>query len=191
MTGLALKALLAGVGFSGSALDTAYAVAMAESGGRPTAYNPSGATGLFQIMPATAQYYGYTPSRLTDPIYNAQAAYAISRHGQDWSQWQTYTSGAYFRYMPGGGNGRDTNYSGGASGMGAMATSPGHDWGTVWANGVKRYGRLIVALGVVGALAHVQATRPIAWAIVLIALLSQSGVMGPAMQTAVIKIFGG
>lgn len=183
-----LNDLLARVGFH---TPMAYAIAMAESGGNPTARNPSGATGLFQIMPATARGYGFDPSRLTDPTYNAQAAYRISNGGTDWSQWETYSNGRYRQFLTGATSGRGTTNRNGASGMGAMGTNTGNDWGLVWSQFVKRYGRLIIALGAVGALAAYRVTRPIAWASVLIALIARVGAMGPGLQALVTSIFGG
>lgn len=41
------------------------------------AVSPKGAIGRYQIMPATARAYGFDPSRLTDPNYEAAAAQAI------------------------------------------------------------------------------------------------------------------
>lgn len=39
--------------------------------------SPAGAVGEHQIMPATAEQYGYDPMRLTDPAYNKEVATAI------------------------------------------------------------------------------------------------------------------
>lgn len=41
------------------------------------AISPKGAIGRYQIMPGTARQYGFDPSRLTDPAYNAAAAKTI------------------------------------------------------------------------------------------------------------------
>lgn len=41
------------------------------------AVSPKGAIGRYQIMPGTAQQYGFDPSRLTDPAYNEQVARAV------------------------------------------------------------------------------------------------------------------
>jgi len=67
-------------------------VARCESGLNPRAYNPSGATGLFQIMPSTwngTPFQPYTWAKATNPWFNIQAAYAIFR--QDGSRWQQWT----------------------------------------------------------------------------------------------------
>lgn len=92
-----LQALAASVGFPDPSL--AAAVAMAESGGNPNAMGDAqfgGSVGLWQInLPS---HPNYDPARLTDPVYNAQAAYAISSGGTNWQPWTTYRTGAYQQY---------------------------------------------------------------------------------------------
>ena len=46
-------------------------------GSGDAAVSPAGAIGRYQIMPGTAQQYGFDPTRLKDPAYNEQAARAI------------------------------------------------------------------------------------------------------------------
>lgn len=108
MTLAQLRSLAAHVGFPDPV--TAAAVAMAESGGDPCAQGdprgpflcdrPNGTStsfGLWQIhVPAHPQY---DAASLLDPTYNAQAAFAISKGGTDWSAWSTYTSGDYRKFM--------------------------------------------------------------------------------------------
>ena len=61
---------------------SAAAVAECESGGRANAYNPSGATGLWQILGAVR------PGSLTDPMANAVNAVAkFEASGDTWAQW--------------------------------------------------------------------------------------------------------
>jgi hypothetical protein len=99
------KAAHAG-GFRGPAAVTAVAIALAESGGRPTAHNrtpPDDSYGLWQI-----NYYGNLrasrtaaygpPEGLFDPEKAARAAFAISSGGRNFTPWTTYTSGAYLLY---------------------------------------------------------------------------------------------
>ncbi|MGH8163972.1 MAG: lytic transglycosylase domain-containing protein, partial [Rhodanobacteraceae bacterium] len=43
-----------------------------ESGGNPNAVSPKGATGLMQVMPATAESMGYSAADLLDPVKNQQ-----------------------------------------------------------------------------------------------------------------------
>lgn len=89
------------------------AIAMAESSGNPSAIGDKDlvnnkwgeSIGLFQIrsLRNPSEYSGADTLRdrekLFDPIYNAKAAYEISRQGKNWSAWTTYTSGAYEKYM--------------------------------------------------------------------------------------------
>lgn len=61
---------------------SAAAVAECESGGRSNAYNPSGATGLWQILGAVR------PGSLYDPMSNARNAVAkFEASGDTWAQW--------------------------------------------------------------------------------------------------------
>lgn len=57
-------------------------------GSADDAVSPMGAVGRYQLMPRTARALGFDTSRLTDPVYNEQAAKAalhdlIKQHGQD------------------------------------------------------------------------------------------------------------
>jgi hypothetical protein len=64
------------------AASAAAAVAECESGGNVYAHNPSGATGLFQILGAVR------PGNLYDPMVNAENAVAkFEASGNTWSQW--------------------------------------------------------------------------------------------------------
>jgi hypothetical protein len=69
------------------------AVGMAESGGDPNAYNPSGATGLMQILGAVL------PGDLRDPAVNMRNAIKKWRDAHGWTPWVAYTNGNYLRYM--------------------------------------------------------------------------------------------
>lgn len=98
-------------GFSASQAVIMTAIAMGESGLRPDAlgdttiqtgtWGPS--VGLWQVRTlkpgALAGARGADryrdPARLTDPAYNAAAAYAISGKGKTFQPWSVYTSGAY------------------------------------------------------------------------------------------------
>jgi cell wall-associated NlpC family hydrolase len=72
------------------------AIAMAESGGNPNAYNPSGASGLWQILGAPDNWHGST--NWMDPAVNARAAVAKYKT-QGLDAWTTYTSGAYRKFL--------------------------------------------------------------------------------------------
>jgi hypothetical protein len=73
------------------------AIAMAESAGNPTAYNPSGATGLWQILGAV------NPSdqaNLTNPQVNAHEA-VLKYQTQGLQAWEAYTNGSYRQFFNG------------------------------------------------------------------------------------------
>jgi cell wall-associated NlpC family hydrolase len=76
---------------------TMAAIAEAESGGNPQAENPSGATGLWQILGAVRSR---DQSRLTNPNVNAREA-VLKYQDQGLSAWETYTSGAYKKFLQG------------------------------------------------------------------------------------------
>lgn len=84
-------------GFRGNALTMAIAIALAESGGNTTAtnHNTNGSTdyGLWQINSSHSQY---NPTLLlSNPAYNAQAAFQLSSNGSNWRPWCTaYSDGA-------------------------------------------------------------------------------------------------
>lgn len=104
-----LRDLASSVGFPDDQLDTAAAIAMAESGGDPNAYNTEGSYGLWQIH--LVAHPSYDAQSLFDPTYNAKAALAISANGTNWKPWTTYGydrqmhfvgwgQGYYQEYMP-------------------------------------------------------------------------------------------
>ena len=94
-----LRALAGEAGFSD--VDTAAAVAMAESGGNASAVGDGGQSfGLWQIhVPSHPEV---DRSRLLDARYNAAQALRISQHGSSWAPWTTYRNGAYRAFMPQG-----------------------------------------------------------------------------------------
>jgi len=98
-------------GFSGKALDTAFAVAMAESGGRMDRpgdvriqnkkWGPS--LGMFQIR-SLKHWKDYNDpnrdgKRLTNADFNAKAAFNISKGGTNWKPWSTYQNGSFLKYV--------------------------------------------------------------------------------------------
>lgn len=99
-----LTQLAANAGFSGSALQTAVAVALAESSGNPsvvgdTSITPGGSVGLWQVN--LAAHPGYTAADLMDPQANADAAFAVYQAaGGQFTPWTTYNTGAYASYLP-------------------------------------------------------------------------------------------
>jgi murein DD-endopeptidase MepM/ murein hydrolase activator NlpD len=100
-------------GFRGKSLQTAFAVALAESGGRAIApgdveiqdktYGPS--MGLFQIRSykdpkkwgAAGQWRD--GKRLNDPSFNVKAAWNISNQGQNWKAWSAYKNGSFSQFL--------------------------------------------------------------------------------------------
>lgn len=106
-------------GFAGQDLETAIAIAFAESSGNPDEYNPEsafftehdvpariswdrGSYGLWQIFrfehPECATW------NLRDPQVNACAAFlTYSRAGKKFAPWSTFTGGAYKKFLPSSG----------------------------------------------------------------------------------------
>jgi soluble lytic murein transglycosylase-like protein len=75
-------------GVFGSETDQAIRVAQCESGLNPGAYNPSGAMGLFQIMPGTWAGTSQRGASPYDPVANTTAAHDIFvRDGHSWREW--------------------------------------------------------------------------------------------------------
>jgi hypothetical protein len=74
------------------------AIAMAESDGDSTAENPSGATGLWQILGAVNPA---DQNNLTNPTVNAHEA-LLKLQSQGLGAWVTYTTGAYKKYLTSG-----------------------------------------------------------------------------------------
>lgn len=71
------------------------AIAEAESSGNPDAVNPSGATGLWQILGAVNPA---DQPNLTDPVTNAKEA-VLKYQSQGLDAWTTYASGAYEPFL--------------------------------------------------------------------------------------------
>jgi hypothetical protein len=94
-----LKKLLKNVGFEGNALKMAWAIAKAESNGRPMAYNGNRNTGdssygIFQInMLGTLgtdrkeKFELRSNVLLFDPVINAEITYYMTQGGKNWSSW--------------------------------------------------------------------------------------------------------
>ena len=96
-------------------IPTMVAIAMAESAGNTDAQGDKtlanskwgNSVGLFQIrsLRNPSKYSGVDrlrdAAKLEDPVYNAKAAWAISKEGTDYSPWTTFTEGTYQKYMDG------------------------------------------------------------------------------------------
>lgn len=92
-------------GFTGEALSTAVAVALAESSGNPNAYDPEiaagtpegmGSFGLWQIY--LNDHPEFSGQNLYDPQTNANDAFEIYQKS-GFQAWSTYNSGAYQEYL--------------------------------------------------------------------------------------------
>jgi len=100
-----IAALAANAGFTGSDVGVAAAIALAESGGNPSAYNPEsqagtpqgqGSFGLWQIyLKAHPEFSGWN---LLDPQTNANAAFQVYQQ-QGFSAWSTFNSGKYTAFL--------------------------------------------------------------------------------------------
>ncbi len=102
-----IASLARDAGFAGDDLVTAVAVALAESGGDPEAYNPEtaagtapgrGSYGLWQIY--RAAHPDLDAVDLTDPPANARAAFQIYSAARGFRPWSTYLHGLHEQFMP-------------------------------------------------------------------------------------------
>src|SRR5262245_54644537 len=102
-----LVSLAQGAGCSPTAALTAAAIAMAESGGIPSRYNPEttakggtpqgqGSYGLWQIY--RKMHPEFAGWNLYDPATNARAMYSVSEGCRNWNPWSTYPV-AYRKYL--------------------------------------------------------------------------------------------
>lgn len=110
-----LMSALYNQGFRDKGLSTAFAVALAESGGMSHAHNGVGrddSYGVFQINMTNKdpkspnmgknrlkQFHLKNNDALYDPNTNIRSAYEISNKGTWWKQWATYNSGKFTNYL--------------------------------------------------------------------------------------------
>jgi hypothetical protein len=111
LTDSQLVELLKAVGFKGKALRTAWAVAKAESNGRPFAFNGNTKTGdssygIFQINmlgtlgPDRRDKFNLDlNAELFSPVTNAEIVYHMTKGGEDWSSWSSYNKGAINKWL--------------------------------------------------------------------------------------------
>jgi hypothetical protein len=137
-----LMRTIAKQGFGNAALKTAYAVAIAESGGRSNAigdvslqddkWGPS--IGLFQIR-SLKNWQKWNDEyrdakRLPNPDFNAQAAWVKSKQGTNWKPWSAYTNAAFLKHLPEADKIAEETHLGGPMGdsmnLGAPSSSAGH-----------------------------------------------------------------
>jgi hypothetical protein len=93
----ALAGLWTGAGGPSRLANIAAAIALAESSGNPNAHNPSGATGLWQILGQVV------PGNLYNPSVNAANAVKKWSDAHGFSPWVQYTTGAYKAFLARGG----------------------------------------------------------------------------------------
>jgi len=111
LTDKELIKLLKSVGFEGKALKMAWAVAKAESNGRPMAYNGNRSTGdssygIFQInmlgklgSDRKEKFELRSNILLFDPVINAEITYYMTQGGSNWSSWSSTKSGAVSKWL--------------------------------------------------------------------------------------------
>lgn len=103
-----IQAVAANAGFTGDDMATAVAIALAESRGNSSAYNPEltarggtppgkGSVGLWQIY--LKMHPEFSGLDLTDPQTNANAAYSIYSAAGGFTPWATYTGGQYRAFL--------------------------------------------------------------------------------------------
>jgi lysozyme-like protein len=97
-------------GPGGGTAHVAAAIALAESGGNPMARNPSGASGLWQILGQVV------PGNIFNPFVNALNAVKKYRDAGGFSPWVTFETGAYRQFMGRGGTIREPIFGIGRSG---------------------------------------------------------------------------
>jgi hypothetical protein len=94
-----LEGLWISAGGSKALASVMAAIAMAESAGCSAAFNPSGASGLWQVeCPINAQYIPGGCGNVFNAQDNAKAAVAIQK-AQGLPAWSTYTNGAYKAFV--------------------------------------------------------------------------------------------
>lgn len=111
LTDSQLVELLKAVGFEGQGLKTAWAVAKAESNGRPFAFNGNVKTGdssygIFQINmigdlgPDRKDKFNLDlNAELFSPVKNAEIVFHMTKGGKDWSSWSSYKKGATSKWL--------------------------------------------------------------------------------------------
>lgn len=123
-----IYALARSAGFNAAEAVTATSIALAESGGRSDAvgdvslqtgkWGPS--IGLWQVRSLKAESGKGTTrdaTKLTDPAFNARAAYEIYKGSNGWRNWSVFTNGKY-----------QSNVSTVSQAVGAQETAGGDAW---------------------------------------------------------------
>lgn len=102
-----IESLAYQAGFRGDAIRWITAIALAESGGNPAAYNPetaagtrpgAGSYGLTQIY--STAHPEFNRQQLFNPLYNLQAAFRVFQQaGNRFTPWSTYNIGSAQHYL--------------------------------------------------------------------------------------------
>lgn len=112
------------------------AIAMAESSNNPDAIGDEdkindkwdASIGLFQVRSLkNPESYSKADKlrikdKLFDPVYNAKAAYEISKKGKDWTPWSTYNDDSYKKFLPKRSSRSQIRIVGGGKGKGKPIT---------------------------------------------------------------------
>lgn len=109
-------------GIWGADLNTAVAIALAESTGRPQAIGDQGSSyGLWQIHePAHPELFALYPD-WWNPVSNARMAASVHSKAGGWGDWTTYNNGDYKKFLTGNGIYEDV---GAAAGDAIAAANP-------------------------------------------------------------------
>lgn len=103
LTAAQIYQLALSAGFTGYDLQTAVAIALAESGGDPGSLgdlNLGNSYGLWQINARWHPEFGPDFSALYDPQTNADAAFSVYKQaGNSFTPWSTYKGGQYVAFM--------------------------------------------------------------------------------------------
>jgi len=101
LTKAEIQVLAQNAGFSGSDIDTASAIALAESSGAPGAIGDitrGVSVGLWQIN--VLAHPEWQESELLDPATNARAAFSVfCQANRSFSPWTTFRTGAYKAFL--------------------------------------------------------------------------------------------
>lgn len=169
-------------GFRGADLNTAVAVALAESGGNASARNLSSredSRGLWQIN--VRAHPEFANSNLFDPATNARAARTVLRK-QGWRAWSVFTNGKFLLYMPTAGAAVNSLPGGLDTGDPITDRASGAIEGTI--GGAIDTGQSIVSIGQLAAKAGTWINDPSNWLRVAYVVLGGALLIGALVVVA-------
>lgn len=174
----------AAAGFRGADLQTSIAVALAESGGDPSAHaltSREDSRGLWQI---NVRAHPELSGNLYDPATNARAARAVLRK-QGWGAWSVFKSGKFLLYMPVAGVAvRDLPAGVDTGDPAADALAGPVDALKGAAGGVVETGKAILSVGELAAKAGTWMAQPGNWLRVMYVVLGGMLVVGALVVVA-------